>query len=139
MKRINKNFSLEKNRKGWILKIGSRRSNNYSRIYETKNYLRFEHEMKGKFLQKYHLLLVENRLDEFEQKLSSYFFIYFGKLLPLYISYLDWLVIKLRPIRKQPICQTGLNSDYIKSEISLNIKTFVMFLQFLTYVQYLDF
>ena len=28
MKQINKNFSLEKNRKGWILKIGSRRSNN---------------------------------------------------------------------------------------------------------------
>ena len=43
----------------------------------------------------------------------------------LFLSrYLDWLVIKLRPIRKQPIFQTGLN-----------IKTFVMFLQFLTYVQ----
>ena len=73
LKQINKNVSLEKNRKGWILKIGGRRRNNYSRIYETKNSLKFEHEMKGKFLQNYHLLLVENRLDEFEQKFSLHF------------------------------------------------------------------
>jgi hypothetical protein len=31
---------------------------------------------------KSHLLLVENRLEEFEQKLSSYFLFYFEKLLP---------------------------------------------------------
>jgi len=88
LKQTNKNFSLEKNRKGWILKIGSRRSNNYFRIYETQNSLKFEHEMKGKFLQKYHLFLVSNPLDEFEQKLSSHFLVYFGKLLPLNYSYL---------------------------------------------------
>lgn len=86
-----------------ISKIGSRRSNCYSRIYETKNSLKFEHEMKGKFLQEYHFLLVGNRLEEFEQKLSSHFLVYFGKLLPLQFSYLDCLVIKLRPIRKQRI------------------------------------
>jgi DNA relaxase NicK len=54
-KQTNKNVSLEKNRKGWILKIGSRRSNNYSRIYETKNSLKFDHEMKRKFLKDYYL------------------------------------------------------------------------------------
>lgn len=95
--------------------------------------------MKGKFFKNYHLLLVKNHLDEFEQKLSSHFFFYFGKLLPLHLSYLDSLILKLRPIQKQSIFQSGLNSDYIKSDISLNIKTFVMFLQFLTYVQDLDF
>ena len=42
----NKNISLEKNSKGSVLKIGTRRSNNYSRIYEGKNFLKFEHEMK---------------------------------------------------------------------------------------------
>lgn len=46
----NKNISLEKNSKGLILKIGTRRSNNYSRIYQGKNFLKFEHEMKGKFI-----------------------------------------------------------------------------------------
>ena len=79
LKQTNKNSSLEKNRKGWILKIGNRKSNHYFRIYETKNSLKFEHEMKGKVLQNYHLLLVENRLEEFEQKLSSHFLISFGK------------------------------------------------------------
>ena len=91
------NVSLEKNQRGLILKIGSRKSNHYSRIYQNKNKnsLRFEYEMKGKFLQDYHSLLVEYRLEEFEQKLSSHFLVYFGKLLPLHFSYLDWLVIRL--------------------------------------------
>jgi hypothetical protein len=51
LKQTNKNFSFEKNRKGWILKIGSPRSDNYFQIYEPQNGLKFEHEMKGKFLQ----------------------------------------------------------------------------------------
>lgn len=69
------NVSLEKNQRGLILKIESRKSNHYSRIYQNKNKnsLRFEYEIKGKFLQDYHSLLVEHRLEEFEQKLSSHF------------------------------------------------------------------
>lgn len=139
LKQKNKNFIIEKNTRGLILKIGNRRSNNYSRIYQTKNSLRFEHEMKGKLLQEYHLLLVENRLEEFEQKLSSYFIIYFAKLLPLQYSYLDWLVIQLRPIRKQSFLPSGLNSDYIQSEIKGDSRKFVMLLRFLNYAQHLDF
>ncbi len=101
LKQTNKNSSLEKNRKGWILKIGNRKSNHYFRIYEKKNSLKFEHEMKGKVLQNYHILLVDNRLEEFEQKLSFQFFISFGKLLSLQFSYLDWLVLKLRPTQNK--------------------------------------
>nr|YP_010444209.1 hypothetical protein, Heak293 Cp026_ORF504_seminavis [Fibrocapsa japonica]UTE95096.1 hypothetical protein, Heak293 Cp026_ORF504_seminavis [Fibrocapsa japonica] len=139
LEQTNKNISLEKNRKGWILKIGNRKSNHYFRIYETKNSLKFEHEMKGKVLQQYHLLLVENRLEEFEQKLSSQFLIFFGKLLPLQFSYLDWLVLKLRHIRKQTFLQSALDSDYIKSQILMDTRSFIMLLQFLTYAQHLDF
>ena len=101
--------------------------------------MKFEHEMKGKFLRKYRNLLLENRLEEFEQKLYSYFIIYFGKLLTLNYSYLDWLIIKLRPIRKHTISQHGLNSDYIKSEIVMDTKKFVSLIQFLNYAQELDF
>ena len=95
--------------------------------------------MKGKALQQYHILLVENRLEEFEQKLSSYFIIYFGKLLPLQHSYLDWLVIQLRPMRRQSCLQAGLNSDYIQSEIKSDSRKFIMLIQFLNYAQHLDF
>jgi hypothetical protein len=142
LNRRDRNVSLEKNSKGFILKIGNRRSNNYFRIYQGKNSLKFEHEMKGKFLQKYHSLLVENRLEEFEQKLSSHFLISFGKLLPLKYSYMDWLVIKLRPIRKSSIPQYFLNMDYVESKslyLLSDPKKFVMLLQFLTYTQQLDF
>ena len=82
------NVSLEKNQRGLIFKIGNRKTNHYSRIYQNKNKnsLRFEYEMKGKFLQDYHSLLVEHRLEEFEQKLSSHFLLYFGKLLQIKIN-----------------------------------------------------
>lgn len=36
-KKTNKNVSFEKNFKGLIFKIGSRRNNHYSRIYEKRN------------------------------------------------------------------------------------------------------
>jgi hypothetical protein len=135
----NKNLKLEKNTKGLILRIGNRRSNHYSRIYQTKQGLRFEYEMKGKALQSYYILLVESRLEEFEQEFSSQFIFYFGRLLPLQSCYLDWLTIRLRPFRKQPIFQKGLNSDYIKSEIIIDTKSFVSLIQFLNYAHSLDF
>ena len=135
----NKNISLEKNSKGPILKIGTRRSNKYSRIYEGKNFLKFEHEMKGKFIKSYHALLTQNNFEEFEHKLSLHFLTYFGKLLPLEYSYLDWLILKLRPIRKQKTLTYGLNSDYIQSDILTDSRNFVALIQFLNYVQNLDF
>ena len=139
LKQTNRNVSLEKNSKGSILKIGTRRSNNYSRIYEGKNFLKFEHEMKGKFLKNYHTLLLQNNFEELEHKLSLHFLTYFGKLLPLEYSYLDWLVLKLRPIRKQKILPYGLNSDYIQSDILVDSRNFVALIQLLNYVQNLDF
>jgi hypothetical protein len=84
-------------------------------------------------------LLVGNRFEEFEQKLSSHFLLYLGKLLPLNYSYLDWLVTQLRPIRKQPSLLSGLNSDYIKPEIVMDTKTFINLIQFLNYAQNLDY
>lgn len=60
--------------------------------------------------------------------------------MPLQFSYLDWLVFKLRTIRKQPIF--GLNLEYIETN-SLQLfnhrKRFLSFLQFLVSVQNLDY
>ncbi len=55
---------------------------------------------------------------------------------------MDWLVIKLRPIRKSHIPQYFLNMDYLESKssyLSKDPKKFVMLLQFLSYAQQLDF
>jgi hypothetical protein len=134
----NKNISLEKNSKNLILKIGTRRSNNYSRIYQGKNFLKFEHEIKRKFIKTYHTLLIQNHFEEFEHKLSIHFLTYFGKVLPLHYSYIDWLVLKLRSIRKQISFPSGLNSDYIQSEILVDSRSFLALIQSLNYVQNLD-
>ena len=61
----NKNVNFKKNYKHLILKIGNRKSNHYSRIYEGKNFFKFEQEMKGRFLQKYNTLLVQNWLEKY--------------------------------------------------------------------------
>ena len=96
LQKSNKKTTLEKNRNGWILKIGHRRSNNYFRVYKKqKASLRFEHEMKGKPLREYFVLLMEDNFEEFEQKLSLHFIVSFGKLFSLDSVYLDWLAIKL--------------------------------------------
>ena len=138
----NKNISLEENSKGLILKIGTRRSNNYSRIYQGKNFLKFEHEMKGKFIKAYHTLLIQNHFEEFEHKLSIHFLTYFGKVLPLQYSYTDWLVIKLRPLRKQTFSLTGLKIDYIRSgsfQNNIDSYKFCTLVQFLVYAQTLNY
>lgn len=73
--------------------------------------------MKWRSLEKSYNLFVLNNFEEIEFNLTKRFLSYFGKLLPLQNSYLDWLIFKLRPIRKQNNFQLGLNSDSIRSEI----------------------
>lgn len=111
LQKTHTNVGLDKNNQGFVLRIGNRKSNHCSRIYQRQNSLRFELEIKGKTLQNYHNLLVQNSFQEFEQKMSSNFIIYFGKLLSLQYSYTDWLVEKLRPLRQQRFDLPSLNSD----------------------------
>jgi hypothetical protein len=137
LKLSNRNVKLAKNSKGDILSIGSRRSNHYYRIYEApNNSLKFEYEIKGKFLFEFHSLLVTNDLKEFEDQLANRFFVDFAKLIPLHYPQVDWLVIQLRPIRKNPMRLTNsLNSHYIQIQDSVNHQEFVIFLQFLAYAK----
>jgi hypothetical protein len=98
--------------------------------------------MKGRFLRYYHSLLVSNSLEEFENQLSRRFLNYFGKLLPLSYSYLDWLVVKLRPLQKQNFSLVGLKLDYLTTmefQPPENCQEFFYFLQLLSYSQNLDY
>jgi len=143
LQKLNKKTTLEKNRNGWILKIGNRRSNNYFRVYKKQETsLRFEHEMKGKPLREYFVLLMEDNFEEFEQKLSLHFIVSFGKLFSLNSVYLDWLAIKLRPIRQYKIPKSYFNSHYIgfnNFNSFENRQGFFNLLQFLVYVNDLDY
>lgn len=67
---------------------------------------------------------------------------HFGKLLPLEESFTDWLVVKLRPLRKQKLSFTTFHSHYLEEKkISEGGegKKFFMLLQFLNYPQNLDY
>ena len=136
------NISFDRNSKGRILRVGHRGSNLSYRIYNGETFLKFEHEMKQTFIKKYHPLLASNRLEEFEQQLSLHFFSYSAKKLPLHYTYMDWLVIKIRSIRKQQIPESGLNSHYLDPNTFQSFtdrKNFLSLLQFLMYAQQLDF
>lgn len=144
VRRTNKNVKFEKKSSGVSLKIQNRKSDHFYRIYQLKgaNSIKFEYEMRGKFIRNYQRLLVSNCLEEFETSLSYSFFSRFGKLLPLSHSQLDWLVLKLRPFRKQKFSSTALKSHYIRKidyQTSLDRKKFFTLLQFLVYVQTLDY
>ena len=139
VQKTERNVTLQKNSKGSILKIGNRASNHYFRIYENNDFLKFEYEMKGKFLLNIHELLFSNNFEEIEFYLTKEFLNKFGKLLPLQYSYLDWLIIKLRPVKNQTHYQLGFNSDYIEPGINIKEESLIMFIQFLNYAQTLDY
>lgn len=136
VRKTNQNVSFEKNQKGLILKLGNRKSNNYCRIYKEKTSLKFEYEMKGQLLRKYHSLLISNCLEELENLMCEGFLRHFGKLLPLEESFTAWLVVKLRPLRKQKLSFATFHSHYLeenKFSEGGERKKFFMLLQFLNY------
>jgi hypothetical protein len=140
---------LHTNQQGYLLTIGSRRSNNYSRIYqkeEKPDSLRFELEMKGKILQNYYLLLVQNSFEEFEYQITRNFVKYFGRILPLDSIYTQWLSSNLRRFRTCYNSSLVLKTDYVESgaikyEKTNSIlkyndeKSLILFLQFLRYIR----
>lgn len=65
-RRINPNSALREFIIGFTL----------SRVYEAKNSLKFEHEMKGKFIKNYHALFLQNNFEAFEHKLSFHVLTY---------------------------------------------------------------
>jgi hypothetical protein len=93
-----KNLQIEKNQKGLVFKIGSRKSQKYYHLYTKDDFLRFEFEIKGNFIQDLQSLLLEQRFEEFEQILSYQFFKHSFKLFHFSTqsSHLDWLMNRLR-------------------------------------------
>lgn len=143
LKQTNKNVNFEKNSKGLILKIGNRRSNQFSRIYQKKDHLRFEHEMKGRFLQNSSNDFMNHDFESFESFLSQHFLVSFGRKFPLDSVFFDWLVLQLRVIRSLQIPKSYFNSHYLCPTAdfqSFEGRThFFHLLQFLVYVQNLDY
>lgn len=134
------NIGYQKNRRGQILKIGRRSSNRFSRIYTRNHQLRFEHEMKGQFIEEYSTMIVNHDWEDFEDVLSQHFLHYFGKYLEMDSIYLNWLAVKLRSIRPDSVPNLIFKMDYINSIRKIeDQKKVVQFLKFLVYAKDLDY
>jgi hypothetical protein len=142
---IPRKVRFESNDLGVILKIGSRKSVDYVRIYKKKhnNYLRFEHEFKSKKLKHFYTLLKSSQLDQFEKLLICKVYKHFGKILPLQYCYTDWLIATLRPLATKAfqlnVDQSGIKTDYIKPTLVGDPMDLVRFIRFLKFTRNLDY
>jgi hypothetical protein len=71
-KRRKATFGCEE--KGYVTRIGSRTSFNYYRIYQTKQGVKFELELKNPLIKSFQIFLFNNQIEIFEQKLSLHFY-----------------------------------------------------------------
>jgi hypothetical protein len=130
------NVVSSKNRRGYILRMGRRTSDRYSRIYTRNNTLRFEHEMKGRFIDQYSNYIIDKAWKNFEDLMTQHFLQYFGKELPIDSVHLNWLVLRLRSIRPEPVPNLIFKMDYIHKIYKIeDQKTVVQFLKFLVYAK----
>ena len=135
------NVKYQKNKKDQILKLGNRRSNQFSRIYMEKNRLKFDHEMKGSFIEQYSQYLIINSWNDFEFLLSQHFFHYFGnQFLSLDSISLAWLAEKIISLQPKPLSTLTFKTDCLHTSIEVkDQKKRVQFLKFLTYVRDLEY
>ena len=127
------NVNFDRSTKGYILRIGNRKSSNFYRIYQTKNGLRFELEIKKNQIKQVSNLLFCYDIEQFEEILTKHFYTYSKKVLTLNDCYTDWLINFFRKNDK-PI--SSLVTSYFKKknriELSENVKIFTL-LQFLAF------
>jgi len=133
-----KHIKYSRNQKGFILKVGSRKSPNYYRVYENNHEIRFELEMKSSRVQSVQDFLFSHQIPEFEQILTKHFYNYSTKILVLDQVYTDWLIQYLRRKEKQ---DAGLLLPFFNQNslsVSDTKKVFGL-LQFLSFIQTIPF
>jgi hypothetical protein len=89
---------LDRGSNGLILRIGNRSSPNFYRVYEKKEGLEFEMELKKGNVVGFQEFLFSNQLEKFEGRLAEHFYNQSRKSLVLDSCYTDWRLIGLRKI-----------------------------------------
>ena len=125
-----KNLLSERNQKGLILKIGNRKSSNFYRIYQTKNGLRFELEIKKNQIKQVTNLLFCYDIKQFEETLTKHFYTHSKKVLTFDDCYTDWLIQYFRKNRK---LVGSLATSYLEEIDPNDFVTVFSLLQFLTF------
>lgn len=125
-------LNFDQSTKGYILRIGNRKSPNFYRIYQTRTGLRFELEIKKNLIKQFSDLLFCYDIEQFEKVLTKHFYTYSKKVLTLNDCYTDWLI---RYLRKNEKPENLLVTSYLKKKaksLSEDVKLFTL-LQLLTF------
>jgi len=99
---------------GYVTRIGSRTSSNYYRIYQTKQGVKFELELKNPLVKSFQSFLFNNQIEIFERKLALHFYKLSINQIQLTSCYTDWLVSWIRKISKKPE-QNILETTYLEN------------------------
>ena len=126
---------------GPIFTIGNRRSSNFFRIYQKKDGLEFELEIKKTPLKSFQDLLFSGKIQQFESESSYYFLRSFANIFPISYCFMDWLAVSLRPKISYSKLINPLISEYIQIDNFISVahkKHFFLLLQLLSFLQSLD-
>lgn len=124
------NFNYDRSTKGYILRIGNRKSSNFYRIYQTKKGLRFELEIKKNRVKQVTNLLFCYDIKQFEETLTKHFYTHSKKVLMFDNCYTDWLIKYFRKGNK-PV--GFLVTSYLEEINTNDFVTVFSLLQFLTF------
>ena len=122
---------------GYVTRIGSRTSSNYYRIYQTKQGVKFELELKNPIVKSFQRFLFNNQIEIFERKLVLHFYQLSTNRIQLTSCYSDWLVSWLRQIALKPdsnilgitYLENYKSLSFAKRELIYNLFRVLSFLQ----------
>lgn len=126
-------FNFDQSTKGYILRIGNRKSSNFYRIYQTKDGLRFELEIKKKLIKEVSNLLFCYDIEQFEETLTKHFYTWSKKVLTLNDYDTDWLI---KYFRKNEKPRGSLVTSYLEKHSYTDLfqpYQFFMLLQFFSF------
>ena len=120
------------------MRIGSRQSSNYFRIYQKNDGVEFELEMKKKSIKLVEKLMFSGNIKKFEEILTTHFYRQFNFSLVQNTCYTNWLLISVRQIFQDRKPNNSLISTYLKTtKLHSTVKKEHSFqlLQFLSFIR----
>ena len=120
-KNISYSLSYQKKKGGYLLRIGSRQSSKHLRIYQKRNGLEFELEIKKQETKKLQSFLFSNQLEKFEDSSIRCYYEYLWNYLVFENPFTEWLVVGGRKLRVNRFLSDSLTLSYLKPKLARNI------------------
>ena len=120
-KNISYSLSYQKKKGGYLLRIGSRQSSKHLRIYQKRNGLEFELEIKKQETKKLQSFLFSNQLEKFEDSSIRCYYEYLWNYLVFENPFTEWLVVGGRKLRMNRFLSDSLALSYLKPKLARDI------------------